>query len=57
MKEVDCNCSKTGFVGAKIHLTGLSEWSNFAHQLHQAHKNFKDIYLTYHQSRCLFTWC
>ena len=57
MKEVDCDCSKTGFVGAKIHLTGLSEWSNFAHQLHQAHKNFKDIYLTYHQNQCLFTWC
>lgn len=57
MKEVYCDCSKTGLVGAKIHLTGPCEWSNFAHQLFQAHKNFNNIYLIYHQSWCSFAWC
>lgn len=56
MKEVYCDCSKTGFVGVKIHLTGPCEWSNFPHQLFQAHKNFNHIYPIYHQSRCLFDW-
>lgn len=52
MKEVHCDCSKTGFVEAKIHLTGPRERSNFTHQLFQAHN-----YIIYHQSRCLFAWC
>ena len=41
MKEVYCDCSKTGFNTAKIHLTGPCEWSNFAHQLFQALKNLR----------------